>query len=63
VHGTRLPPCNNICDVGKDGAATFWRLEGWPWYCPLAGLGIAHWLAGWVRGFACVKRLSLVAVV
>jgi hypothetical protein len=37
VHDTRLPPCNNICDVGKDGAATFWRLEGWPWYCPLSG--------------------------
>jgi hypothetical protein len=37
VHDTRLPPCNNICDVGKDGAATFWRLEGWPWYCSLTG--------------------------
>jgi hypothetical protein len=42
MHDTRLPPCNNICDVGKDGAATFWRLEGWPWYCSL----VAVWPVG-----------------
>jgi hypothetical protein len=41
-----------------------WEKMGRPRFGGLrAGLGIAHWLAGWVRGFACVKRLSLVAVV
>jgi hypothetical protein len=57
VHDTRLPPCNNIMYV-------MWEKTGWPRFGGLrAGLGVAHWLVGRVRGLACVKRASLVAVV